>query len=678
MGAVVTLPTGKAVELELEDAVGQDSHVIPLDGDSTGEQVDEALDDDLPDERGKDVGEATDIAPVKQVGIQVLATIFIGGTSKRRFDAKLEETFRAAVASVTSSPMDNVKVSGIQDVGAPKAKPVNALKTTSEKRGVKKAAPAKKASRRLLQNVRTVDEGLQAKVVVTKLLNGDQARGVADSLDQACQGEKSSKMMTAFNAERKKRPTVDQQGRFTFRMVGKPTIVGVTSDKGGSRKLAKPKWCKNYFAEPEHQVRGRRSRSEGTEPDQWQRTWTKKDCRPDMQTYNSSLQNIDGVLCACDGVKTILRDRWTDNPDYQIASVVRAQATETKYKVYSFQLRSPRSKSRPSSDGLQYHVEFEHETGDKTDGKHKVSRRHINMEFNRIVEYSNFEGAGLGDSTTRRIDPDTKKEMQGIDCDKGKPYSSKHPGKNCVLQDFYIDRFKKQTYVDSGSSKLLTVVSDLQGTSPWCNKPACAKTPTLKPTVVFDIGFGQHELDSKHATVKEDKVDFTHAKVNVTISNFPYKFKNSTLAIRAKFFTLTMTTSISKDDETAKASQLDKMDCNLEPLPSGCPMFKVDHNAKMSWNKFIADGTNSSKKYKIIVTKPKAGKPPTSHKDRLGHALPVQNTYFSFQHGGALVLKWDPKVSMNKLPQTAVAGASSLKPWFMVSALSMIVAIVLR
>merc|ERR1719183_799981 len=92
-------------------------------------------------------------------------------------------------------------------------------------------------------------------------------------------------------------------------------------------------------------------------------------------------------------------------------------------------------------------------------------------------------------------------------------------------------------------------------------------------------------------------------------------------------------------------------------------MFNTDGNAKLSWSKFITDGTNSSKRMKIVTTQPVATKPPNHHKDRLGHELPVQNSYFSFEHKGALVLKGDPKVSMENMPNSPVAASSRVHTW---------------
>merc|ERR1712224_708787 len=224
------------------------------------------------------------------------------------------------------------------------------------------------------------------------------------------------------------------------------------------------------------------------------------------------------------------------------------------YRAYSFQVKTPRSKKRTSHEGMQYHLEFERESGDKKDGQHKVSRQHVKIEFNRTVEYMDNEGTGLTDQVTRRIDPVTKKEMGGVSCDAGQTTSKAHPGKNCVLQDFYLDRFKKMVYSDDGNRKLFSMQSDLQGTSPWCTDPsaACAQKvrSSLKPSVAFDIGFGQ---------AAGSGVDFAHAKMNVTISNFPYKFKNSTLALRSKVFALSMTSDLSKEDQKFKAGQLDSM-----------------------------------------------------------------------------------------------------------------------
>merc|ERR1719446_111661 len=157
-----------------------------------------------------------------------------------------------------------------------------------------------------------------------------------------------------------------------------------------------------------------------------------------------------------------------------------------------------------------------------------VVRKHVRIEFNRIFEFMNIDGTGLSDSSTRHIDPVTKAELPGIPCDKGNFTSAANPGKNCVLQDFFLDSFKLSQVSQEGTLRRVSFATDLQGTSPWCNKAtgnkACATPPVAKPTVVIDLG--------------ADFQDFSHTKMNITIGNFPYKSDKSSLALRAKVFAL--------------------------------------------------------------------------------------------------------------------------------------------
>lgn len=579
------------------------------------------------------LGEA--VAPVPQKGIQVVATIFAGGTSQRRWDNESEACYSAAISKLA-------RVATVQ---------VAALKQVDRVNGNSTKVPSKeKQKERPKFTKRTSDEGVELKTVVSGLPNADVARAAADALEQSLQGGKNSRLAVEYSKQVKKHPTMDQQAVLVFKVVSKPVILGIVDVKRSPAGRPKPKWCKRYLAKRQH--RGKR-------------TWKAEDCDAKAGTYADALKNIDGVICQCNGTKVLVRSRDTGNPDYQTASAVLGQGAKgNKYQAYSFQVKSPRSKKRTSHDGLQYHIEFERESGDKKDGQHKVSRQHVKIEFNRVVEYMDNEGTGLTDEVTRRIDPITKKEMRGVSCDAGQTTSKAHPGKNCVLQDFYLDRFQKMVYSDDGERKLFSVKTDLQGTSPWCTDPsaACAKKvrSSLKPGVAFDIGFGQ---------AMGNGVDFSHAKMNITVSNFPYRFKNSTLALRSKVFALSMSAAVSKDDQKFKVGQLDSMDCNKQPLPSGCPVFSVDGNAKLSWNKFVSDASNAKKHFKVVATMPKKAPPPNSRLDRNGKSLPVQNSYFSFKHEGVQVLKWDPKVSMGDLPKSQNSAAANLhQPSWVMSA----------
>lgn len=455
---------------------------------------------------------------------------------------------------------------------------------------------------------------------------------------------KKSAMAFQFHEARKKRPKIDQQTEYVFALFGRPRILGLSETKGGSNGFSKPRWCEEYAA---------KKITKGF------RKWNDQDCSASSAvTYDESLKNVDGVICACNGTKVIVRPQTFASPDYQSVSVVRAESTEQKYKAYAFQLRAPTSQSRPSSSGLQYHFEFEHEAGNKKDGLHNVTRRHVKMEFNRIIEFMDNEGTGLRDELTHHIDPSTSQEVPGIPCDSGNTTSASNPGKSCVLQDFFLDRFDTAQFSDTASGKVVSLATDLQGTAPWCDRSVgkCKTPPSKKPTLRFEILFEEKKVPG-------GPPDFGHTKMNIYISSFPYKNAASKLALRAKYYTVDFAPTLTAADQTDKEDPTDQIDCTKQPLPSGCPDFLVDHHVKVSWSKFIGDSANATKKFKVLATTPSAkGIPLAGKPDRLGTTLPVNNMYFSFKHGSSIGLKWDPTFSMKNLVETMHSSATTTNP----------------
>jgi len=336
--------------------------------------------------------------------------------------------------------------------------------------------------------------------------------------------------------------------------------------------------------------------------------------------------------------------------------VIRAQATGQKYKAYSFQLVAPTSKSRPSSDGLQYHFEFLHEAGQKKDGTKPVTRRHIMVQFDRIIEFMDNEGSGMRDELVRRIDATTKQDSPGITCDAAKATAAAQPGKSCVLQDFFLDRFEVAKYTDTGAYKITAFNADVQGTSPWCSRgkrnPECLKAPTSKPRVRFEFVF-----DEK----KGGAVSFGQTNAQVYVANFPVTFKNSTLALSFQVHALEMSATLSQDDKTPAAASTDFMDCDMQPVPSGCPRVKINNHVDMTWGKYVSSVGNSSTKFKV-VTSTSQQVPPPGHKDRLGTVLPVQRNYFSFKHDRSIGQKWKLAFGVGDLVETMHSSTGIVVP----------------
>jgi len=602
------------------------SHLLDVtapDQDSSGESVvDLGLDQASSD--GVDVGEKG-LETVPFQGIQVRGTLKIAGTSLSRFTDDFQEALKKTFEAVLHVPEKSVAFTGVKAVVKPPPAPIPLDSNSS-------------AIRRLLQDIKTKDEGVSVDFVLKDLNSAFHAKAVMESLKSSMNGGVHATIIAEFYKQRGEFPTIDQKAEIeiTFLNGADPMMTGVISQDSGARsQKVKPMWCTSYL--------------EGKDQDQ-QDSWGTSQCRVDSTvTFKEALDNIDGVICACDGAKVVKKLKTTKNPDFQSVSVVRGAAEGTKYKSYALQMVAPSSVARPSSDGLELLWEFERQSNDATDGQHAVLRRLVKVRFTQIVEYIDRDTdkqRGLSDSTTRHINPMTNLEVPGTPCDpKGEAN-----GKSCVAQQFYLDRFKEATYADVDAiGKSASFGTDLQGTTPWCNRAAidskCKTAPAAKPRITFDVSFAKH--------LASGAIDFANTELSVTIAEFPYQFPNSTLALQANIYTLEMSASLSEGDKTFKQLSTDNLDCDSTPAQSGCPRFIVDHNLDITWSKVIEDAGNSVENWKVVTTQPNAAPAADPDNQYDGKPLSVQSTWFSFKPDQKkFYLKWKMGFTMKNLPET--------------------------
>jgi len=221
--------------------------------------------------------------------------------------------------------------------------------------------------------------------------------------------------------------------------------------------------------------------------------------------------------------------------------------------------------------------------------------------------------------------------------------SKKNPGKNCVVQDFFLDNFQLSTLEVQGKKMTFKVQSDVQGTTPWCSKKQCADPPAKKPKVSF--------------IVKVDGPVFENSKLNIEIEDFPFKHSNTSVALAAALYASTIKSDISKDDEVSAVTSSDKMDCSSVPPAVGCPQIALDGtDVNFNWVKSVTDaGTGATQK--VVTTNPvrKKSGAVSSNGDRLIH----KSMYFSFKHGMSKKLVWDPEVTSepSALPRDSKSSA---------------------
>jgi len=373
--------------------------------------------------------------------------------------------------------------------------------------------------------------------------------------------------------------------------------------------------------------------------------WTKNSCLPTMGHFEEIVQNIDGVICACGGLKVSNVPPSDERPGVQESVIFRAQVTKERIRSFGSKMTTSVVKEDPQpSRGFSWDIHLT--TQDATRSDHDIDpkkMRVVSLKINRVFEFADHTGAGLTEEDTKHVDSASGKLWPGRPCDVGAMTSKKDPGKNCVVQDFFLDNFQLSMLEVQGKKMTFKVQSDVQGTTPWCSKKQCADPPAKKPKVSF--------------IVKVDGPVFENSKLNIEIEDFPFKHSNTSVALAAALYASTVKADISEDDEVSAVKSTDKMDCSSVPPAVGCPQIALDGtDVNFNWVKSVTDaGTGASQK--VVTTSPvrKKSGAVSSNGDRLIH----KSMYFSFKHGMSKKLIWDPEMTSepSALPRDSKSSA---------------------
>jgi hypothetical protein len=418
--------------------------------------------------------------------------------------------------------------------------------------------------------------------------------------------------------------------------------------------------------------------------------WTKTNCSPDWGKYECIMPNLDGVICACGGLKLVNRPPDRAHVGTQRSILVRAQSSKKRIRSYAYKMSSNVDpKNTLPIRGFAWDIEMTDQAAMLTERAVDPKKmRTVFLRYKRIVEYMSggkSDGLTLG---TKKCSDSTGNEK-------------------CILQEFYLDNFKPAKVEVVGTLSKFKFETDLQGTSPLCasNKGATCETPQqqqqrkkslescienatrirnrcLQDSKVKKAADLKNARRTKQAcrndftnskkackkkntpkrptlifSVSADSGKFSHNKMDITIQNFPYKRKDSLLSLESSMYAETVAPTIAKSDETSAQTSTDGQNCNVSPLPKGCPMVNMDDGqVKFSWAKVVAD--ESGNKYKVITTPVQRMRSGTTGTD--AKRLLREITYFSFQHGNAKTLIWDPEVKTqsSSLPRDLKSSAS--------------------
>lgn len=531
--------------------------------------------------------------------VVVKVSLLVGATSERRFDAEMQTAFKAALVALCQ-----VKAADIQMFA--------------------KVVP-KKSGRRLQQSEKTTDDQVQVDVTV-QVKDRMSANVVSGALKQGVVGGEKSDLSQKFSEECQKIPTIDTKFAPIVTLKEDPIVIGGEPVIVAPPERARPKWCKDYG----------KTKSKGDAM-----TWTKQQCAHNWGTYEDILDNVEGVICMCDGLKISILPQDPKAPDLQTVALIRAAASSNNktYSIYAMKIQSGVSLTRSTPEiGLTVEMEFEQTA--------KKGRRKSFLSFNSIFEYNATEGTSLQDRTTKQWDYETMTQAPGVQCNGTQPANDK-PGLNCEVQSFYLDKFHPAVLIQDGKSQTIHFTSDLQGGSPWCQKEngglGCAAVQ-LKPVVTFGFGFNQD--------------DFLNTQLSVNVDNFPYKASTTTLAMHGKLYTNELTATIAEKDQKLNTGNVPDGDCSLglnSVLPADCPRLVMDGGFQFSWPRVVTD-INSDATHQVSASDPQ----PTSRSSST--ILPAnlnstealaqtQSTFFSFKHNRATGLKWVPSITATNLPQ---------------------------
>jgi hypothetical protein len=370
--------------------------------------------------------------------------------------------------------------------------------------------------------------------------------------------------------------------------------------------------------------------------------WTKKYCEPTESNFEEIMKNVDAVVCACGGVKTANIPSGAAHPGIQESVYSRAQVDRDRIRSYAYRLSSNVDPAAPRpAYGLTWEVRLTDEAATMSD--HEVNPREMQtmyITFNRITEFMDHARTGLDESTLKQKDLTTGGLWNGIECDAGKQTWKNQGDKNCVLQDFFLDKFHLADLKVDGEKYRFSFASDIQGTSPWCgkDKDECAQPPVNKPNVTFAI--------------ESSAGSFTDSKMSISVNGFPYKAANSSLAFSASVFASSVAP---KMDQFA-----DGTDCTVSPLPAACPTVTMADKVQFSWSKTVKD-TLSSKTFKVTAAPVRRYKSGVSSSN--GMRLIHKKMVFSFKHGNAKNLLWDPKINVDADPLPRNLKKSAAPGW---------------
>lgn len=388
--------------------------------------------------------------------------------------------------------------------------------------------------------------------------------------------------------------------------------------------------------------------------------WTSTFCQPTKGNFRDSMKNIDGVICACGGVKVSIVPPGEAHPGVQDAVVTRGQVAKDRIRSYASRLSSNVDPNSPQpARGLTWEIRLTDEAAAKSEYEVDPQKmQSIFITFNRVFEFIDNMKTGLRSETVKQQDLESGGMWPGIPCSQGKTTNHKDPAANCFLQDFFLDTFSLARMTVNKKQMQFQFESDIQGTAPWCGKhnDKCAVPPSRKPTVTF--------------LVEPEPNSFTESKFTVTIENFPYKKPNSTLALGASIFAETIKSDILVDDKVSTPMPNDVVDCNSDPLPSVCPQVDMDNSALLSWAKFAVDA--NGKKHKVVSSHPQRYRSGVTSSS--GVRLIHKSMYFSFKHGNSKKVTWTPKVSIrpNPLPRQSSAVHTSWAGATMISTITLI------
>jgi len=338
--------------------------------------------------------------------------------------------------------------------------------------------------------------------------------------------------------------------------------------------------------------------------------WTASYCLPSNGNFEENMKNIDGVICACGGVKVSNVPAGGSNPGIQEVVYTRGQVDKKRIRSYGYRLSANVDEKAPRSDlGLTWEVRLTEPAAAlnefEVDPKKMES---IFLTFNRLVEFHDHSNSGLRSAMTKQRNLQTGEMWEGVQCDPGSDSNAQQPGKNCVLQDFFLDKFALAKTTVQGHYVRYSFTSDIQGTSPWCGKsdPKCAAPPAKKPAVTFEVASYQGIFDA--------------ATMNITVKDFPYKSVNSSLAFAASVY--------------------------AEHVSSDATKISLGSNVKLSWRD-QAESSNAGQgttRVGVVLSPPERVR--SGAVSPSGMRLIHKKTFFSFKHNNGTEIAWSPKLEM--------------------------------